>query len=255
MPDAREQIERFTIICKRCDRPVIARVEWVAWEVQCPHCQSLLRVPDVPDDGRPVPADIPHMAAKHGFNFPCPRCGCLLEAHTGMCGRNGTCPTCNARLNIPHLRPKSGKPLKAELLDDEGGDPTPVHAYGASGHSAPQIINCPDGSLVIQCPRCNAHSPIDADTCEACGIPFTMDAAATVGKMYRDRWAASSVTLGVVGVVVSPLFIPGFFATWYGLRSVMFSGHGRRKYLGLLGMLLGLISLGGGIVSWYWMLK
>jgi hypothetical protein len=256
MPESREQTgERFTILCLRCDRPLVARVSWVGWEVQCPHCCSPMRVPEAPGDGRPVRADGPDLSAKNRFNFPCPRCDCLLEAHTGMSGRLATCPTCAARLNVPFLRGKTGRPDRAVLIDGEAELPTPVHAYGASGHHAPQIIRRADGTCVIQCPRCNAHNPIDADTCDACGAPFTIEAAATVGKMHRDRRASSSLTLGVLAVLLFPTVIPGLAATWLGARSVMFAGSRRRSVVGFIGLGLGLLSLAGAVVFWYWKLK
>lgn len=250
-----ETVQRFTILCRRCDRPVLARAEWVGREVGCPHCQSLMRVPEVPADGRPVRAEAPSLSARHGFNFACPRCDCLLEAHTGMCGHLGTCPTCGAHFDVPFVHGPSGKPDKAKLIEGRAEDSTPLHAYAASGHQAPQIVQRDDGTSVIQCPRCNAHSPIDADTCVACGAPFTIEAAATVGKLYRDRRATASLTFGVIALPLFFTIIPGLLATWLGLRSVMFSGSSRRSAVGFVGLALGLLSLIGGVTAWYFKLK
>ncbi|MFQ5806893.1 MAG: hypothetical protein ACE5I3_10630 [Phycisphaerae bacterium] len=256
MPDTESQsIQRFTILCRRCDRAVLAREAWIGREVQCPHCYSLMRVPDVPADGRPVPAEGPNLSEKRCFNFACPRCDCLLEGHTGMSGRCGTCPTCAARFTVPYLQARSGRPQKATLVEGETEGPVPLHAYAASGHQAPQIVRRDDGTSVIACPRCNAHNPIDADTCAACGTPFTMEAAPTIGKLRRDSRASSSITLGVVALVVFPALIPGMLATWLGLRSVMFGGAARRSTLGFVGLTLGLLSLIAGVTFWYFKLK
>jgi hypothetical protein len=255
MPDTKSQpVERFTILCRRCDRPVLAREAWVGWEVQCPHCYSLMRVPAVPADRRPVLAEGPHLSTRHGFNFACPCCDCVLEAHTGMSGQLGTCPTCGTRFNIPYLRGRSGRPEPARVIEGEAQDPVPLHAYAASGYQAPQIVRRDDGTAVIECPRCNAHSPIDADTCVACGTPFTMEAAPTMARLRRDTRATSSVTLGVVGLVLFPLMLPGLIAVWLGLRSVMFAGPGRRSGVGLAGLTLGLLSLIAGAAFWLWKL-
>lgn len=254
-PATPEAAERFTIICLRCDRPVIARRTWVGREVHCPHCYSVIRVPAAPADGRPVRADGPNVSTKLAFNFACPRCDCLLEAHTGMSGQFGMCPTCAARFRVPHLRGRSGVPQKAELVEGVVDTPTPLHAYAASGHQAPRIVQTDDGLAVIECPRCNAHNAIDADNCAACGAPFTMEAAATIGKLHRDRWAKSSLGLGVVGVLAFPVMLPAAVAVWLGLRSVMFAGSERRSVYGFVGLTLGLLSLIGGAAFWYWKLK
>jgi hypothetical protein len=256
MPESREQTaEHFTILCLRCDRPVLARPAWVGWEVLCPHCYSPMRVPEMPSDERPVRAEGPDLSAKSCFNFACPRCDCLLEAHTGMSGRLATCPTCAARISVPFLRGRAGRPEPALLVDGEAEPPTPVHAYGASGHHAPQIVRGADGTSVIECPRCNAYNAIETDTCAACGTPFTIEAAATVGKIHRDRWASASLTLGVLSVLVFPAVIPGLAAAWLGARSAMFAGSRRRSVAGLVGLALGLLSLAGAVVFWYWKLK
>jgi hypothetical protein len=256
MVDAGAQaIERFTILCRRCDRPLLARVEWVGREAACPHCHSLLRVPEKPADDRPVLAETPDLSARHCFNFACPRCDCLLEAHTGLCGQRGTCPTCGARFQLPFLDGPTGKPRKAVLLEGGAEDPTPVHAYGASGHQAPQIVQGPDGTPLIQCPRCNAHNPIDADVCAACAAPFTIEAATTIGTLHRDRRAAAALTFGIVGLVLFFAVIPGLLATWLGLRSVMYAGTSRRSTVGFAAVVLGLLSLIGGITFWYFWLK
>jgi len=256
MPDVEPAaVIRFTIFCRRCERPVLARAAWVGREVRCPHCFSPMRVPEMPPDRRPVPADPPHLGACQGFNFPCPRCDCLLEAHTGMCGQHGRCPTCGAQFLVPFLHPSSGRPEKAPLLEGAADMPTPVHAYAASGCQAPQIIQAADGSRAIQCPRCNALSPIDADNCAACNTPFTIEAAATMGKLHRDTQATAALGLGIVGLVLFFLVLPGVVAVWLGLRSMMYSGPGRRSTLGVAGLALGLLGLAGGLVFWYFRLK
>jgi len=256
MTDAGPQAaERFTILCRRCDRPVLVRLEWVGREVYCPFCQSLLRVPEEPADGRPVRATGPDLSARHIFNFPCPACGCLLEAHTGMSGHRGTCPTCGARFHVPFIQSRSGRPEKAELIEGAVDTPVPVHAYGASGHQAPQIVQGADGEPVIQCPRCNAHNAIDADVCLACGAPFTIEAATTMGTLHRDRQAAAALTFGFISVFLFFAIVPAAIAIWCGLRSAMYAGSNRRPLIALAGLLLGVLALAGGLTFWYFKLK
>ena len=255
MAPAAMPIERFTILCCRCERPILARKNWIGWEVECPHCHSLMSVPEPPANQRPVPAEAPRLGPRYCFNFPCPRCDCLLEANTGMTGRLGNCPTCAARFTIPGVYPRSGRPEKAILLENTEELPTPVHAFGASGAQAPQIIHTPDGLLFILCPFCQERNEIDADECASCGSPFTMEAAATVEKMSTRRWISYSITSGVIGVIACPLVIPSLLAIWWGGRAAMSIPVSRRAWLGLIGLFLGLISLAGSVGFWYWVLK
>jgi ribosomal protein L40E len=252
---APQAAERFAMLCYRCERPVIAHRGWAGWEVRCPHCQSVMRVPPPPDDGRPVRAEPPDVSAKRCFNFACPRCDCLLEAHTGMSGQPGTCPTCAARFKIPYIKGRSGMPQKAVLIEGEAEAPLPLHAYAASGHQAPLIVQREDGTAVIQCPHCNAHNTIDADACEACGTPFTMETAPTVGKLRRDRQATAALAFGVVAFFLFFAIVPGLLAIWFGVRSVMFAGSSRLCVRGLTGLALGLLSLAGAAAFWYYKLK
>jgi hypothetical protein len=146
-------------------------------------------------------------------------------------------------------------PEKAQLVEAAEGHPVPVHAYAASGEQAPRIIRRQDGTPAIECPRCNAYNSIDADTCGACGTPFTIDAAPTVGRMRRDSRAVRSIVLGVLGMLLFPLAVPSLLAMWWGVQSAMFVGAARRSNLGLVGAGLGLLSLIGGGVFWYFRLK
>lgn len=245
--------ERFTITCLRCDRPMLARVLWVGWEVQCPYCQSVLSVPEAPQDGRIIRARGPYLGPRKYFNFACPRCESLLEGHTGMCGQSASCPTCAARMAVPHLR-HFGAPLAAELLEGDVGEAAPLHAYAASGASAPTIISRGNLTLIV-CPRCNAHCAIDADRCHSCDAPFTMDGAQTMQKARSDTYGVTAVVCGVLGVLFAPTFIPGLLAVWFGLQSLLQVGQFRRARSGLIGLTLGLISLAGGVAFVWWKLK
>lgn len=252
MPEVREHEQgRFDVICLRCTRPVIARQEWAGRDVHCPHCHSVIRIPTPPVEGRTVMAEPPGLSVRHYFNFACPQCKVLLEAHTGMCAQRATCPTCAARFVVPHLKPNSKMPSKAELLEGEAADPAPVHAYAASGVQAPRIVQRADGETLIECPRCNAYNSVDADSCEACSTPFTMDAASSMGKLRRDWQVNASLTLGIVGLLLFFLLLPSLLALWLGAAAALSPVPGRRVGLALLGLSLGLFGLIGGIVFWY----
>lgn len=247
--DSAPPAERFVMLCLRCDRPVMTRVGWVGREVQCPHCSSVLRVPPPSRDGSTVRALGPDAAPKRFFNFACPQCECLLEGHTGMSGQPGRCPTCAARFTVPALRRGSDLPEPAQLVKGEAADPTPMHAYAASGDQAPQIVHVGDAAM-IECPRCRARNAIDADRCQTCSAPFTMDAAPTLSRIARDSRAVASLAFGLVGLALAPAFIPGLLATWFGFQAVVNPGHPGRSRLGMVGLGLGVLSLVGGLLFW-----
>jgi len=246
---------RFTIICVRCERSVYARDAWVGSEVLCPHCSSVICVPERPASGAPVRANPPTLSKKSVFNFPCPRCDTLLEGHTGMSGHTAACPTCAARLVIPFLKPRSRQPEPAKLVEDDCRDHAAVHAYAADGSAAPQIVDLPNGGKAIRCPRCTEYCAIDADACRHCGAPFTMEAAPTTGKIRRDTQALAALTFGVVSLAAFPFFVPALVAIWMGVRSLAQPEAGRRPVSALVGVILGVMSLAGGALFLWWRLS
>lgn len=252
MPDQQHQAdERFTILCRRCDRPLLARRAWAGREVECPHCASVLRVPAAPAAPAVLRAAGPSARLRRRFNFPCARCGCLLEADTGRCGQPAQCPTCAARFTVPYLDPRTGIPDRPLLLQQTAPEPLPLHAYAASGAQAPRIIRRDDGTQVIQCPRCHAQCPIEAASCPDCGTPFTLEAAPTVRSLRRDSQATASCTLGIVSLPTFFLFLPALLAIAFGLLSLrcgLGGGHTPRR--AVVGIGLGLLSLALGALLW-----
>ncbi|MBW7903974.1 MAG: hypothetical protein LC135_14500 [Phycisphaerae bacterium] len=234
--------DRFLLLCLRCERRVLARDEWIGREVQCPHCGAVLLVPPRAPDDRPVMAAAPSVAPRRNFTFSCQRCGCLLEAHTGLSGQAGSCPTCAVRFYVPHINPDTGMPFPTRLLDTEQADPTPMHAYAASGHQAPQLRRRPDGEMEIECPRCHARCPVDAHTCKACGTPFTMDAAPTMDKIRTDSRATAALILGILSVPFFFTVVTPVLAVIFGLISV-FSPGGEVSPRAIVGLVLGAIAL------------
>ncbi len=256
MPAAEtQQDDRFTIMCRSCDRAILASRQWEGREVRCPYCSTPLRVPKPPADDHPVRAAGPYLGARRGFYFPCPACGSLLEAHTGMVGHTGTCPTCAARMEIPDLKGRSGKPRKARLLEPGEDVAVPAHAYGADGLHAPQIVRLDTGDHMIICPRCGTYNAVETDACASCATPFTLDGAATVGGIRSERQASISLSLGLVALLFFPVVVFGLVAIVQGLRALMFAGPGKRRGGAGAGVALGAISLIGAAAFWYWKLK
>lgn len=253
-PAAGPEQGRFTILCMRCERQVIARDGWIGREVQCPHCSSVIRVPPRPAIDVPIRSDPPNLSAKKCFNFACPRCDCLLEAHTGMCNQHGSCPTCGARFVVPYLSRVGGRPEKAKLLEGTIEAPMPVHAYAASGEQAPTLQRHADGSISIVCPRCGSQNEIDADVCVTCEAPFTMNAAPTLTGLQSERLGLSAVILGVVGLVFFPLVLPALIGLVCGVLAAFKATYAARVAQAVVGIVTAAVGLAGGVVFWVVML-
>lgn len=259
------EANRFTMVCLRCERPVLARREWIGQDVKCPHCLSLLRVPPPDPHGRMARAQRPMLGAREYFNFACPGCKSLLEVHDGMCGTPGVCPTCGSRVRVPFVDRRNGLPDPAVLLEkgpapeadpELADDPSvaAVHAYAAAGDEAPQIVNTDDGERAIQCPRCKELSPIEENACVSCGTPFTMEAAATVGKMRHVRRSNLGIALGVIGIFLFIAVAPSIGAMVLGGLGLMDPEAEGRRGSSWAALVLGLLGFSGGAAYWIWRL-
>jgi DNA-directed RNA polymerase subunit RPC12/RpoP len=244
---AQSRLEQFTIVCRDCRRPMTARRAWQGRDVQCPHCSSIVRVPPPAADDRAVEAGRPALGPRLEFNFGCPRCETLLESHTGMTGQAGRCPSCGAKIMIPEVNRRTGRPRAATLLDDGGEDPTPIHAYAASGLQAPRIFRRADGSQAIECPRCSEMCAVDAESCPSCGTPFTVEAAPSIPSYKSARRAQIALVMGICSLPLCILFVPALAAIILGLLSLRLGAGGRPPAAGIVAIVLGAISLAGGL--------
>jgi len=200
-----------------------------------------------PDDGgaRTLPA--PTAPAAYQFRFTCTRCESVLESQTELCGQPGKCPTCATEFIIPLFDPKTGALGELMNLSGEPQDPTPVHAYAAAGTRAPEILRDERDEPYIRCPRCGTRSPVDANRCEACGLPFTLEGVthdAVPGS--ANGYAVASLVLGILGLPCFMLVIPQILAVVFGF--VALNQHARRRTsagrgMAIAGIALGLIGL------------
>lgn len=256
------QAQAFAVICLRCNRALRVRSHWIGRDVKCPHCLSRLRVPPPSADGRVPRAERPAMGAREVFNFYCPGCQSLLEAHDGLSGTPAQCPSCGSRLQVPYVDRTNGKPDTAILLERPAVEAVSVtdeppanvkpalHAYAAAGQDAPKIVSTDDGRRAIECPRCHEWSEIDANSCVSCGTPFTMEGAETVGKVRAGRAALSGLTLGIVGLIAFPVLFPSAGALLLGTMSLLNpEGHAERGRA-WAAAICGLIGLCGGVGFW-----
>ena len=186
-------------------------------------------------------------AGPHRFQFVCTRCESLLEAHTGQSGQPGKCPTCATEFIIPRFYPERGTTGDLKILGGEEQDPTPVHAYAASGHHAPQITLDPSGQQVVKCPRCGSLSPVDAHRCAKCGLPFTLEGVGHDAPLSgRNGYAVASLVMGLLGVPCTVLIVPQLLAVVFGvvaLHQISSSEAQRGAGLAWAGLALGGLSL------------
>ena len=132
-----------------------------------------------------------------------------------MAAQEGQCPTCGQAIVIPILD-RYGRlidPLTKEVLKP---DPHPVHAYAAAGERAPEIHRQNDGSQLIVCNKCRRNSPIMANNCKHCGMPFTMEGTAPEAAGTSNGYAVASLVLGILGIPCSMTFIVPLLAMIFG---------------------------------------
>lgn len=189
------------------------------------------------------------------FTFTCQRCASILEASSNLVRKSGRCPTCGAVFTIPEVDFRTGLATGPAVVKDDGQLPTPMHAYATAGQKAPKIVRLPNGEQVIVCPRCTKNLPVDADTCPSCGIPFTMEGAASMaaaGPSRDNSMAGLSLTLGILSLLLFCLPILGPIAIGFGIGGFRRSQklpnqQGRGMAIG--GIACGIVSL--GIFGWF----
>lgn len=201
--------------------------------VRCPRCMSTLRVPAAAPAATTATAAVgagvgavagpsrsgagftPRGGGKR-YGFNCGYCSSRLEANEGMAAQEGKCPTCGNTIIIPILDrygrlidPMTGKIIKQ--------DPHPVHAYAAAGDRAPSIIRERDGTQRIRCPRCSSLSPITANNCRDCGMPFTMEGTTLEASGTSNGFCVASLVLGIIGIPASCTVITPLLAIIFGI--------------------------------------
>ncbi|HZZ43278.1 MAG TPA: DUF4190 domain-containing protein [Tepidisphaeraceae bacterium] len=223
--------------CHVCRTQLSAEDQYTGQLVRCPTCLTTTRVPAPSSQPEPVavatvvqdappPAALPRPAPirnpfratatgkKYGFN--CPYCSSRLEATDAIAAQEGQCPTCGKNIVIPILD-RYGRlidPITQQIVKQ---DPHPVHAYAAAGDRAPRILRNPEGKLYIACPRCPATSPITANNCKACGMPFTMEGTTVDATGSANGFCVASLVLGIIGLPASCTVITPLLAVIFGI--------------------------------------
>ena len=189
------------------------------------------RVPQPPPSARPAgarPVGAPFRSnggpgKRYGFN--CAYCSSRLEATESMAAQEGQCPTCGNSIVIPILDKYNRliDPITRQIIKQ---DPHPVHAYAAAGERAPQILRQPDGLQIIRCAKCGRTSPITANNCKTCGMPFTMEGTTPEAAGASNGYCVASLVLGIISIPFSCLVIPGVLAVIFGIVGLTQTGSG-----------------------------
>jgi phage FluMu protein Com len=220
----------LTFLCGVCRQQLQTPDEHAGKLVQCPKCKTTLRAPAEqvasPDSAttgeaanpalpRPGPSGAKPVGGKR-YGFNCQYCSSRLETTEAQAGQQGQCPTCGNDIIIPILDrygrlidPMTGKVIKQ--------DPHPVHAYAAAGDRAPVVVRRPDGAQSIQCPKCKNVSPITANNCKQCGMPFTMEGTTVESVGGANGFSVASLVLGIIGLFACAIVVPSLIGLILGI--------------------------------------
>ncbi len=190
---------------------------------------------------------------RYGFN--CGYCSSRLEATESMAAQDGQCPTCGNNITIPILD-RYGRLIDPKTRQIIKQDPHPVHAYAAAGERAPGIVRNDDGKQYIRCPRCAGVSPITANNCKGCGMPFTMEGTTLEAAGTSNGFCVASLVLGIIGLPAFCAVIPPILAVIFGIigynQVSKSGGEGGGKGMAIAGIVLGAI---GCLISVAWMTR
>ena len=251
----------FVVDCPACCKAVTVSQDLIGRVMACPHCAKHFSLPA--EGAKPVPVATPGSSSpptlfRVNFTFTCQRCNSTLEGRRDLCGQPGTCPTCGAVFTVPHIDDNTGTAAGPALVADDGQNPTPMHAYATAGSKAPKIRRLETGVQVVVCPRCAAQLPVDADTCSACGIPFTMEGAAAIARTGPETngYATAALTVGILALLSSCMPVLAPVAIGLGIAGLRRaaktrSGESGRKPA-IAGLICGLGALAVFALSRFW---
>src|SRR5215208_5563161 len=158
----------------------------------------------------------PNRPAGKRYGFNCGYCSSRLEATESMAAQEGQCPTCGNNITIPILD-RYGRLIDPKTRQIIKQDPHPVHAYAAAGERAPTILRAKDGKQTIKCPRCQGLSPISANNCRSCGMPFTMEGTHVESGGASNGYCVASLVLGIIGIPTMCSVILPLLAILFGI--------------------------------------
>ena len=260
----------IVFVCHVCRTSLSAEDAQAGQLVRCPTCLTTLRVPAGQMAAAAVGAGAASGASppssmmgqfpglrtggkRYGFN--CGYCSSRLEATEAMGAQEGQCPTCGNTITIPILD-RYGRLIDPKTRQIIKQDPHPVHAYAAAGERAPAILRGKDGKQSIRCPRCSAVSPITANNCKSCGMPFTMEGTTLEAAGTSNGFCVASLVLGIIGLPAFCSVIPAVLAIIFGIigynQVTKSGGEGGGKGMAIAGIVCGAI---GCIAFVFWLMR
>ncbi len=268
--------------CTVCRSPLEAEDEQAGKLVRCPGCRAAVRVPTEqpaapamatssasrapatssrssaatqrPAPASPPPVPVPAVPRSGGkrYGFHCPYCSSRLEANESQAAQEGGCPTCGSTITIPILDRYNRliDPITKQIIKQ---DPHPVHAYAAAGDRAPKIVRRDKGQQFIICPRCAGQSPISANNCKGCGMPFTMEGTTVDTAGSNNGFAVAALVMGIISIPAACALFPPALAIIFGIigfnQSVRSGEQTGGKGMSIAGIVLGVI---GAAMAFGW---
>lgn len=250
--------------CPVCSASLCAEDHQVGQLVKCPTCATTLRVPGAAGEPAAVTRHaeprFPGGSTRSGgrrYGFNCPYCSSRLEANEATAAQDGQCPTCGNEITIPILD-RHGRLIDPRTREVIKQDPHPVHAYAAAGERGPVVVRTDDGTQMIRCPRCQTLSPVSANNCGSCTMPFTMEGTTLEAAGVSNGFCVASLVLGIIGIPANMTLIPPVLAVIFGIlgynqvshRESAGGGKGMAiagAICGALGCLLAVVYYGGRV--------
>lgn len=260
----------IVFVCHVCRTTLSAESTQAGQLVRCPTCLSTLSVPA----GQMPPAPplsggmgstyvpppqgfgAPMRSGGKRYGFNCGYCSSRLEANEAMAAQEGQCPTCGNNITIPILD-RYGRLIDPKTRQIIKQDPHPVHAYAAAGERAPGIFRDHLGAQFIKCPRntCGFISPITANNCKNCGMPFTMEGTTLDASGNSNGFCVASLVLGIIGLPLC-FGLPSVLAVIFGIIGLnqvnKSSAQTGGKGMAIAGIVCGSI---GCLIFLYWITK
>jgi len=104
------------------------------------------------------------------------------------------------------------------------------------------------------CVRCGARSPIAANNCKGCGMPFTMEGTTAEAAGASNGFCVSALVLGIIGIPGSCAVLPSILAIIFGivgLRQVSRHPGASGRGMAVAGIICGAIGCLSANFFWY----